>query len=215
MRTPKIEALERTIDWLNNYIDNNASKDPDRLPALALATQASTKSILTQIKKIKLKNIDDSPINSNAWLAGFSDADSNFSINIHQRSNKNTTRVQLYYRLEIKQTYHKLDSQGNKISFFSIMSILAKFLNVNVLSRTRIIKEKEFYSFTVIAYNKESMFKISEYFNDYPLLSSKYLDYKDWQSILNKQKENPKTISYLEDALKVRKNFNRTRSTFT
>lgn len=44
----------------------------------------------------------------------------NFSIN--KRSNKNSTRVQLFYRLEIKQTYHRLNNEGEQVSFFSIMS---------------------------------------------------------------------------------------------
>ena len=89
----------------------------------------------------------------------------------------------MYYRLEIKQTYHKLDAQGNKISFFPIIETIGKFLGVNVLSRSRTsprAKDKEFYSFTVIAHNKDSQMKLIDYFNTYPLLSSKYLDYKSW-----------------------------------
>jgi len=143
----------------------------------------ATKNILMKIKPILVKGLDDSPINSNPWLSGFTDADANFSINIHRRSNSNSTRVQLYYRLEIKQTYHKLDTQGNKISFFPIIDTIGKFLGVNVLSRSRTsprAKDKEFYSFTVIAHNKDSQMKLIDYFNTYPLLSSKYLDYKSW-----------------------------------
>jgi hypothetical protein len=71
-----------------------------------------------------------------------------------------------------------LDSQGKKVSFFSIISLIGKFLGVNVLSRTRVMKDKEFYSYTVIAHNKNSQIEIIDYFNQYPLLSSKYLDYK-------------------------------------
>ena len=101
MRTPKIEALNRTINWLNNYMSVNQNS---KLP--------STKLILSKLNKIELKDIDNSPIDSNPWLSGFSDADANFSINIHKRSNKNLTRVQLFYRLEIRQTYHRLNNEG-------------------------------------------------------------------------------------------------------
>ena len=45
-------------------------------------------------------------------------------------------------------------------------------------------------------------------------MSSKYLDFKDWLSILEKQRENNNTTSYLNDALKIRKNYNKTRSSF-
>jgi hypothetical protein len=202
MRTPKIEALYRTINWINDYIEN---KKDSKLPA--------TKNILMKIKPILKKGLDNSPIESNPWLSGFSDADANFSINIHKRSNGNY-RVQLYYRLEIKQTYHKLDKQGNKISFFSIMNIIGKYLSVNVLSRTRLIKDKEYYSYIIISHNKKSQIKLIDYFNRYPLLSSKYLDYESWLYIFKKQKDNPSTSSYLGEAQRIRKDFNKTRTTY-
>ena len=203
MRTPKIEGLQRTIHWLNNYIKNNQNS---KLP--------KTKLILSKIYPLEIKPLDTSPIDSNAWLSGFTDADGNFSINIHKRSNKNSTRVQLFFRLEIKQNYHRLDPSGVKISFFSIMSIIANFLDVNVYSRSRIIKDKQYYSFIIMAINKNSLLKITEYFNKFPLLSSKYLDYKDWCYVLELQKANPTTTSYLDKALNIRKDFNRTRTTY-
>lgn len=54
------------------------------------------------------------------------------------------------------------------------------FLEVNVFSRTRIKEDKQYYSFTVMAHNKVSQEKIIEYFSNFPLISSKILDYKDW-----------------------------------
>lgn len=203
MRTPKIEALNRTIDWLNNYIINNNN---NLLP--------KTKLILNKISILENKPLDSSPIDSNAWLSGFTDADGNFSINIHKRTNKNSTRVQLTYRLEINQNYHKSDSEGNKISFFPIISKIGLYLGVTVYSRSRIINDKIYYSFIVVSYNKLSNSKICDYFNKYPLLSSKYLDYKDWSNILNLQNLNSLTTSYLDKAVKIRTDFNKTRTTF-
>jgi hypothetical protein len=203
MRTPKIEALNRTINWLNDYILNNQFNN---LP--------STKLILSKINPLEVKVLDTSPINSNPWFSGFSDSDGNFSINIHNRSNKNSTRVQLYYRLEIRQTYHNLNSEGLKVSFYPIMSILAIFLNVNLLSRTRIKDDKQYHSFSVMAHNKKSLSIIIEYFNKYPLISSKYLDFKDWLNILELQKSNSLTTSYLDQAKNIRKDFNNTRTTY-
>ena len=57
MRTPKIEALHRAIHWINE-------NDNSSIPCL---------------------NLDLSPIESNSWLAGFSDADGNFSITLYDR----------------------------------------------------------------------------------------------------------------------------------
>lgn len=203
MRTPKIEALHRTINWINLYIKNNQNSKIIKI-----------KNIISKIHYLELKSKDISAIDSNAWLSGFSDADANFSINIHKRSNKNSTRVQLYYRLEIKQNYHKLDYDGNNISFFSIMSKLAEFLNVNVYSRSRVLNDKKFFSFTIISHNKDSLIKITSYFHKFPLLSSKYLDYKDFIYILELQNKNKLTTSYLEEAINIRKDFNSTRTTY-
>jgi hypothetical protein len=172
MRTPKIEALERTINWINEYIKNNQN-----------SKLITTKLIISKIEPIILKSVDTTSIDNNAWLSGFTDSDGNFSINIHKRANKNSTRVQLYYRMEIRQTYHTLDSENKKLSFFPIMSKLALFLNVNLISRSRIINEKQFFSFIVIGHNKESLSIVKEYFFKFPLLSSKYLDFKDWNNI--------------------------------
>jgi hypothetical protein len=204
MRTPKIEALHRVIDWLNDYIiENNSSK------------LSRTKNILEKIYSLEKLDLDNSLIDSNPWFAGFSDADSNFSINIHERSNRNSIRVQLYYRLEIRQNYHKLDPDLLKVSYFSIISKIASYLETNLLSRSRVINNKEFYSFNVIAHNKNSLNIINEYFDKFPLLSSKFLDYKDWNYIYNLQKTNSLTTSYLNEAQRIRKDFNNTRTTYT
>ena len=203
MRTPKIEALNRMIIWLNEYIIQNQNS---QLP--------STKLILSKIYPLYIKSIDVSSIDSNPWLSGFSDADANFSINIHKRSNKNSTRVQLYYRLEIKQTYHRLNEEKERLSFFPIISQIALFLKTNLLSRTRIQKDKQHYSFVVMAHSKQSLDLIIDYFNKYPLLSSKYLDFQSWVYVLKLQQINSITSSYLEKAIIIKKDFNKTRTSY-
>ena len=209
MRTPKIEALNRTIDWINDYIDNNNNKN-SKLP--------STKSILSKINKIDKKSIDNSPIDLNPWLSGFTDADGNFSINITKRSDKKLAhpygreRVQLYYRLEIRQTYHRLDNE--EVSYYAIMSKIGAYLGSNILSRSRIVGDKTYFSFIVTAFSKYSLKQTTDYFNKFPLLSSKYLDYLSWCKILELQLVNSKTTSYLDSALQIRTNFNKTRTIY-
>jgi len=203
MRTPKKEALERMITWLNKYIVKNQNS---KLP--------STRNILSKISPLEVKPLDESPIESNAWLAGFTDADGNFAINIHLRKNRNSTRVQLFFRLEIRQTYHRLDSDLAKISYFSILSKIATYLGVNVYSRNRLINEKQYQSFIVMSGNTIANERVVSYFSKYSLLSSKYLDYKDWHSVLELQKANSVTTSYLEKAIHIRKDFNKTRTTY-
>lgn len=203
MRTPKIEALSRAVNWINKYIQDNQN-----------SKQVTVQNIISKISPVELKALDESSISSNSWLAGFTDSDGNFSINIHKRSNKNSTRVQLSYRVEIRQTYHRLNSDVFKMSYFSIISKIGDYLGVNVYSRTRSVKEKEFYSFTVMAVSKSSLIKTTEYFNQFPLLSSKYLDYVKWSSILELQNSNSLTSSYLDAAISAREDFNNTRTTY-
>lgn len=156
MRTPKIEALHRAIRWLNEN-DNNS------IPCLGL---------------------DTSSLNSNSWLAGFTDADGNFSIIVYNRkknSNNVTTNVQTFFRIEVKQNYSReVPADQGGASYFSIMSKIAEFFTVNLYTRTRSIDDRVFYAFMAISHNSRSHDIVRNYFDRFPLYSSKYLAYKDW-----------------------------------
>jgi len=193
MRTPKIEALYRAIDWYNEYYNIN----------------------------IKCLALDKSPIDSNAWLAGFTDGDGNFSINLIDRKKKgviSTKRVQVFFRLELRQTYHRNVSliEGGT-SYFYILSIIARYLGVNVYSRSSEKNDKIFYSFLVISHNLESHAKVIKYFDRYPLYSSKYLAYKDWKSVVKqiiKRKDKPLTIHDILEIKKIKAQFNNNRKIY-
>ena len=156
MRTPKIEALHRAIEWINNN-DNNL---------------------------IPLLGLDLSPIDSNSWLSGFTDADGNFSITVYDRKKNGKvvrTNVQTFFRIEVKQNYPKdvTADQGGS-SYFIILTKIAAFFTVNLYTRTRYIDDKVYYAFLAIAHNSKSHEIVRKYFDNYPLYSSKYLAYKDW-----------------------------------
>ena len=85
---------------------------------------------------------------------------------------------------------------------------MANYFSTNVLSRKRIVENKEIFSFIVMSASKSSLIKTSDYFNKYPLLSSKFLDYKSWLYILELQKNKKETISYLDEAINIRQKFN-------
>nr|YP_010183831.1 hypothetical protein LI437_mgp38 [Coccidioides posadasii]QVG61954.1 hypothetical protein [Coccidioides posadasii] len=93
--------------------------------------------------------MDISPINSNAWLAGFTDGDGNFSINLIDRKKKGiitTKRVQVFFRIELRQNYHRDSSiEQGSTSYFNILSIIARYLEVNLYSRSREQKDKNFF----------------------------------------------------------------------
>lgn len=160
MRTPKIEALHRAINWYNKF-------DKTNLNCLGL---------------------DQSDIESNSWLAGFTDGDGNFSITLTDRKKRGETtskRVQAFFRLEIRQNYHRsvTELQGG-ISYFHILSKIAAYLEVNLLTRTRYVENKVFYAFIVISHNNISHLKVMDYFNRFSLYSSKYLAYIDWVKVV-------------------------------
>ncbi len=101
------------------------------------------------------------------------------------------------------------------------MSILANFLNVNVYSRSRCLNNKQFYSYTIVAQNKNSLNIIVKYFLNFPLLSSKYLDFKNWLYILEQKNNISQHLnnqrlpnSFLTEAVKIRTDFNKTRTTY-
>jgi hypothetical protein len=88
--------------------------------------------------------------------------------------------VQTFFRIELRQTYHREVSfnQGGT-SYFPILNKIATFLGVNLLSRTREKNDKVFYVFIVISHSAKSHEKVINYFNKFPLFSSKYLAFKD------------------------------------
>ena len=192
MRTPKIEALHRAIKWYNDYYGTN----------------------------IEPLGLDLSCIDSNAWLAGFTDGDGNFSINLVDRKKKGkitTKRVQAFFRIEKKQTYHKSLLQVSNNSYFEIMSIIARYLGVNVYSRSRERNDKVFYSFMVISHNILSHTKVIDYFECYPLYSSKYLAYKDWKHVVEQiilRAGKPLIDQDILEIKKIKTQFNKKRKIF-
>jgi len=101
LRTPKIEALHRAISWINEN-DNSV------IPCLGL---------------------DTSSIESNAWLAGFTDANGNFSITLYDRKKNSKavrTQVQTFFLIEVKQNYSRnVTADQGGASYFSIMTKVA------------------------------------------------------------------------------------------
>ena len=154
MRTPKLEAQHRLIDLINEEKNINLIKH----------------------------KLDLSPINKNNWLSGFIDADGNFNVIISQRRRVNLIRIQTQFRLELRQNYHKSQLlEGYGITYWDILSIIANYLGVNVYNRSRILKKSFTYQYYFVSSSQKSKDLLIEYFKDYPLYSSKYLDYKDTQ----------------------------------
>jgi hypothetical protein len=189
MRTPKIEALHRAIRWINE-------RDNISIPLLRL---------------------DTSPLDSNNWLAGFTDADGCFSITVYDTKKNGVflrTRVQTSFRIEVKQNYSRdvcasLAGSG----YFNILSEISSFFTVNLYTRTRKTEDKIYYAYVVVAHNSRSHGIVRNYFDRYPLYSSKYLAYKDWCLVQDLQTGNL-SKEKLDKIKLIKNNFNSKRQVF-
>ncbi len=112
MRTPKIEALQRLIDWLNAR-----STDGFKLSKLGL---------------------DNSSLDSSAWLASFIESDGNFYCEYKLNSLEIATLVKCYRRVSQKQSYNTTISENN--SKLYIMEKIREFLDVKLFLTFKEIK---------------------------------------------------------------------------
>lgn len=191
-RTPKIEALYRLINWLNNY---------------------------GKFEKINILPADDSDILSNSWLAGYSDCDSNFLITFTTSNLGIAKNIHLTYRLSQRQEYHRDSSTGT--SYLKVLTIIATaFLVKPSLYERERVNPKKNQSFTekgflVTVKGLDSRITLINYFTKFPLLSSKYLDYLNWveaHELISKKQY--KSVEGTAKLLKLKSSMNSLRTNF-
>lgn len=160
MRTPKIEALHRAINWFNTFENLN-------LTCLGL---------------------DKSPINSNAWLAGFSDGDANFSITLTDRK-KRGGRVLLQFILNSKVTTDYSEywacslpkSLSITASYFLFFSRVCGHFQTSLNTKIKFNPNNVTWTYKMIVHNYLDL--VVEYFDKYPLQGHKKLNYEIWREI--------------------------------
>jgi hypothetical protein len=143
----------------------------------------------TNIIKLPLNN---SSIDSNNWLAGFIDADGYFYIRCTDK------RIECRFILEQR----KIDPMTQN-SYENILKIIADFLSIklNIIKREN---NKEYYRITISS--KKSLKILLKYLENNNLLSSKYLDYKDWSKAVNYYLENLHLLEEKKNVIKNLKN---------
>ena len=124
--------------------------------------------------KLKALDLDNSPLNSNAWLAGFIDADGTFQV---RTSLKSTVQKRLAVSFELNQI--QVTHYG--LSNLPLMERISLFLGVKVESTRTNRKNSEYRVRTSSLITNQI---IRNYLLQYPLNSSKYLNFKDWDTIL-------------------------------
>lgn len=116
MRTPKIEALHRIIDWLN------------------------ARSTSSQLIKLGL---DTSPLGNNPWLAGFIEADGNFYSLFTLNTEGIAEGLRHYMRISQKAIYRQnSDISKENNSNRPIMEKIREFLDVKCVYEIKRTKEK-------------------------------------------------------------------------
>nr|QJQ35494.1 LAGLIDADG endonuclease [Fusarium begoniae] len=94
MRTPKICALHRLIDWLNSRFGR-------------------------KLLNIEKKNKDISNIDSNSWLAGFIDGDGHFSVRTTLGSRACAPKIECKFELTQRQNDH---NNENNLEYLSLIA---------------------------------------------------------------------------------------------
>lgn len=175
LRTPKINAFYNMVDFLE------------------------LKGIF--IEKLPL---DTSPISSNAWLAGFIDADGHFAIKGFTENPKTYLGIQFYL------SQRRTDKSGDSLE--KLMLQIAEFLSTKLSKR---VITSKYLQFVVNTSSAKSNQILIDYLNIFPVLSSKYLDYKDWESAnniyVNKLHKDP---AELQKVRTLKKNMNSNRTFF-
>lgn len=178
MRTPKIYALYNLIDWLNLKFEEI---------------------------NIPRKSLNNSPLDSNAWLSGFIEADGHFSVR--------TTTTSKYPRVECKFELSQRQNDHNSRSNLKFLEIIANFLLCSVKS-IRLNRAKPEYRVRTTSLNGNLV--LENYLNTFPLFGSKYLDYKDWIKVLDFFKSGRiKHKDIIEKIISIKSCMNDNRTVFT
>ena len=177
IRTPKIYKLNKLIDYLNNK-----GYDINKYP------------------------LDLTPLNSNAWLSGFIDADGHFSVRVSTDKKNRLKRIAC--SLEITQSQKFIDLDGN--NNFNVLSLIGNYLLCQVKETKSNYKNPQHrIRTTSLAGN----IVLKNYLLKYPLFTSKFLDSKDWMEVLNYFEKKEHKIKYNE-IIKIKSSMNDRRTVF-
>jgi hypothetical protein len=145
MKTNKIYALHKLIDWYNKYKSTSFEK----------------------------KEINTDSIISNAWLSGFIEADGHFSLRC--------TESGKYPKIECKFELSQRQKDQNKRDNLFFLEEIA--LSIKSLVKP-IRKDSDNPQYRVRTTNLESNLAVCSYLIKYPLFGTKFLDYKDWEKVV-------------------------------
>lgn len=161
LRTPKNQRFNKLIEFMNTKYSLNIAE-----------------SLL-----------DKSDLADNSWFAGFTEADGHFGVKVIEAKPKSETRkrsvsesVSIFFRLD-QRSYDNPTAS----SMLPIMEKIAQFLGASNFWTYTINNPKSKSTTEMLSVSITSLEKfrpIVDYFNKYPLLGVKGLDFKDWEKFL-------------------------------
>jgi hypothetical protein len=157
MRTPKMEALHRLIEWFNNKYDTN----------------------------IPLLGMDTEPLNNSSWLSGFLEADGSFYFNYKLNKDGIPIGIVYYLRISQKQTYNrKVDSSVN-MSNLPHMQLIADLFKAKITNIERVKDKYIERAYEVRTDKIESKIMLFDYLNKFPLFGYKYFAHTNLEILHN------------------------------
>ena len=143
------------------------------------------------------------------WLSGFIDSDGSFSVQ-HSKLENGAKKRKISCRLRIEQ--RMLYPITNE-SYFDILTNVSNFLGCSLLTRKQASTGNNYYVIT--ASSKKSLTIVTDYLDNNPLFSSKYLDYMIWKDVVDLFLNNDHYTEYgIERTEYARANMNRQRTHF-
>jgi hypothetical protein len=166
-KTPKIEKLQRLIEYINKHWGEDI-----KTPLICLP-------------------LNNTPLSDNSWLAGFSDGDAHLNINLSLPDKNKNKYGQIRLTFEIVKS--RLDEELFQ-KYKGIMDTISLFLESKLrkhsVSKYDRSGKQDAWRARII--NKKGATILVNYFDNYPMFSSKHLNYLDWRSaytilIINKE----------------------------
>lgn len=172
----KQAAYVYTINNLQGLIHvanliNGLMRTPKHFDFVSLVAYLNTKD---PTLSLVAKPMDSSPLISNGWFAGFIEADGSFQV----RTSLSSVQQRLGLSFELSQA--RVNHDGH--SSLEFITIIAQMLQVNVkhIRGDRTHPQYRVRTSTVISNSI-----LAKYLSTYPLRGSKFLDFKDWETILS------------------------------
>lgn len=131
----------------------------------------------TNIYKLPMANTG---LWKDAWLAGFIDADGSFGIELLGQRKQVVCKFRLAQRMMHVTSAYYIHNERN-LSYKRIMSCIANYLYVKLNVRKKARSNKTYYIVSMSSTRSKKILR--DYLDKYCLLTSKFLDYKDWCAV--------------------------------